>query len=366
MANGPDFNFFSEVIPIPNSPGTYNWSFGDGNFSIAENPFHQYSIGGNFQVCLTYSDSSGCSGIICESVSVNYNPSGLRIVGNIKLNGLPLQNSSLILLQESLSPTGPGFIEIDTIPSLNGDFTFYNLNSNNYLIQAIPDLNPINPGLWLPTYWPTGLFWDDGASIILNQSVNGVQLNVLEEIGLPIGAGKISGTIKDENGVQIPDLVVGLQDSIGNPLTYLRSTQAGSFAFNDLPFGLFWLGIDLPGYPTVKKAIRIESGNLTDSSNFSIINGWLISHNSSLFSVTQIKLFPNPFIDVLNLEMDVESKKYSIKLMESTGREIPVKIQGTSGSTISIRPENDLANGIYFLNIEMNNSIMIKKIMRQD
>ena len=292
ISNGPDHFFTSEVLPLPNFPGTYSWDFGDGNFSSDEDPFYQYASGGNYQVCLTYSDSSGCSGVVCDSVSVNYNPGGLRISGNITLAGLPLQNSSLILLQETLNPTGSGFIEIDTVPSFNGDFNFYNLNSNNYLIHAIPDLDLVNPGPWLPTYWPTGLFWDDGASIVLNQTVNGVQLNVMEESNFPIGPGKISGTIKDENGFGMPDLIVGLQDSVAIPFNYLRSTQGGAFAFNDLPFGLYWLGIDLPGYPTVKKAIRIDSNHLTDSSNFSIINGWLISHSRPVPEELQVKVYP--------------------------------------------------------------------------
>ncbi|MEM0995994.1 MAG: PKD domain-containing protein [Bacteroidota bacterium] len=46
------------------------WNFGDGNTSTAQNPSHTYAAPGNYQVCLTVTDSCGTDNF-CSNVSVN-------------------------------------------------------------------------------------------------------------------------------------------------------------------------------------------------------------------------------------------------------------------------------------------------------
>ena len=49
-------NFSSNV----NSSGFYTWDFGDGNTSTLENPSHNYSTDGYFNVFVRFEDLSGC------------------------------------------------------------------------------------------------------------------------------------------------------------------------------------------------------------------------------------------------------------------------------------------------------------------
>jgi PKD repeat protein len=56
---------------------SYNWKFGDGQFSISTTPKHLYSIGGitkTFNVKLIVVISNGCSDSIIKPVTVNANP----------------------------------------------------------------------------------------------------------------------------------------------------------------------------------------------------------------------------------------------------------------------------------------------------
>jgi len=48
----------------------YNWNFGDGQSSTAQNPAHSYQYNGTYTVCLTYYDSGGCSKTHCDTLNI--------------------------------------------------------------------------------------------------------------------------------------------------------------------------------------------------------------------------------------------------------------------------------------------------------
>lgn len=52
------------------SPSTYLWDFGDGSNGTASNETHTYSADGNYTVCLTVTNSNGCSDSICKTVTI--------------------------------------------------------------------------------------------------------------------------------------------------------------------------------------------------------------------------------------------------------------------------------------------------------
>jgi PKD repeat protein len=57
-------------------PASFTWSFGDGTMDYSENPVHTYLASGTFSVCLTVSDSSAmCTTTYCDTlVIVNNSP----------------------------------------------------------------------------------------------------------------------------------------------------------------------------------------------------------------------------------------------------------------------------------------------------
>ncbi len=65
--NGNTFYFYTA-----NTAGlNYSWTFGDGTNSNAQNPTHTYVQPGNYQVCLTVTDSAlTCSDTYCDSISI--------------------------------------------------------------------------------------------------------------------------------------------------------------------------------------------------------------------------------------------------------------------------------------------------------
>lgn len=49
---------------------TYDWSFGDGNFSTTQSPTHTYTANGTYTVCLTVTSVNGCLDSVCSSVVI--------------------------------------------------------------------------------------------------------------------------------------------------------------------------------------------------------------------------------------------------------------------------------------------------------
>lgn len=52
----------------------WNWNFGDGTTSTAQNPSHTYAQNGVYNVCLTVSGANNCTSTFCDSVWVGNNP----------------------------------------------------------------------------------------------------------------------------------------------------------------------------------------------------------------------------------------------------------------------------------------------------
>ena len=62
---------------------TWNWTFGDGGTSTAQNPTHAYSAGRTYSVGLTETDDDGSTGTISQSVTVPAPVSGTVTINSL-------------------------------------------------------------------------------------------------------------------------------------------------------------------------------------------------------------------------------------------------------------------------------------------
>ncbi len=63
------YDFYDQSFAIGNIISWF-WDFGDGNFSTDQNPIHQFSQTGLFEVCLTIITDDSCSDVSCQTVVV--------------------------------------------------------------------------------------------------------------------------------------------------------------------------------------------------------------------------------------------------------------------------------------------------------
>jgi len=78
------------------SPLSYLWSWGDGTYDYIAFPSHTYSAAGNYKICLTITDSIGCTSTYCDSsylqkstntvISVDVIPSGISVINENELS----------------------------------------------------------------------------------------------------------------------------------------------------------------------------------------------------------------------------------------------------------------------------------------
>lgn len=66
-ANPSSLTWYAYTYITGTAPFTYVWDFGDGNTSTQQYPSHTYAQAGNYLICLTITDATGCTSSICDS-----------------------------------------------------------------------------------------------------------------------------------------------------------------------------------------------------------------------------------------------------------------------------------------------------------
>ena len=66
--------FVNTSSNIDNSTNSFHWDFGDGTMSNEENPKHQFSSEGDYEVSFSFSNLLGCNYSITKTIKINPNP----------------------------------------------------------------------------------------------------------------------------------------------------------------------------------------------------------------------------------------------------------------------------------------------------
>lgn len=149
---GLDAEFSNTVVPCENivnftdltinsfpAVTSWQWNFGDNNFSSVQNPVHNYAASGSYTVQLTVTDTAGCSGTIDTVItlsSLQAQQSLLTFCGNNNVTFTALPDSAGAYFWNFGNPTSPGNTS--------------SLQQSNYLY---PDTGIYNA--YLVVYWGT-------------------------------------------------------------------------------------------------------------------------------------------------------------------------------------------------------------------
>jgi parallel beta-helix repeat protein len=88
----------------------------------------------------------------------------------------------------------------------------------------------------------------------------------------------------------------------------------------------------------------------------------LLTNQDNLISEKDIKLCPNPFSDMLTIDFNGEKDRYNtIKLFDMSGRLVRNISIENNNTDIVIINKNDLTSGIYVLNLQKNNRVLLVK-----
>lgn len=107
------------------------WDFGDGSYSNLSNPYHQYSVVGFYNICLTvYNDTTGCLDTYCQSVKIGFDTAGCFTYAHFLF--MPDIGNAMDFGNESQLYT----------------MSFWNFDDGNYSTLTDPYHNYTDPGFY--------------------------------------------------------------------------------------------------------------------------------------------------------------------------------------------------------------------------
>jgi len=131
----------SNVDSTGNTISSWNWTFGDGSSSTAQNPSHTYTTVGTFYPTLFATNSLGAMGLGTGLPAVSVGPPfcivGLSLSGaNLVLNGSNgVSGGTYYVLMSSNLPMGQWTYVATNVLSANGNFTITVSNTVDHNIQ---------------------------------------------------------------------------------------------------------------------------------------------------------------------------------------------------------------------------------------
>lgn len=336
-----------------NATGNFNyeyWDFGDGNFDFGPTTSHTYASNGTYLVTLIVGDSN----TTCADTSFQY----------------VYPNNANCNVTASFNAVDNG----------NGNFSF----------------NNTSVGTGLTYYWNFG---DGNTSNATNPnhtySANGtyaVQLiafdptdsNCVDFAHQTITVTGVSNPVACQAGFIVypdssnPGNVIVVNNSTGNNLFYYWSFGDGNFSNQQFPSYTYSTSGPFELCLTVFDSISqcqstycdsIFSGGLVIKQTGFTIN--VISPNATgveeeIEIINDFSAYPNPVKNTLTIDVNLNDQAMvDVSIIDLLGNQVALISQGLlkAGSNILQWNSNNVANGVYLLNIKTDKSLKVKKLV---
>jgi hypothetical protein len=257
-------------------------------------------------------------------------------------------------------------------------YQFGNISPGNYLVKAA--LLPTNPLYlnYLPTYYPSTLFWNQATTVQVAAG-SGIQAPIQMIGGTnPGGPGFIGGLISQgankgpgdpEPGVLVMLLDAGNND---NPVAFQYSDSLGAFGFSNIPYSTYKVYAEIPGKTTFPNIVTIDVNHPNSNSIQIVVGTHVISGIEQVNAAIPGKVgmpYPNPSAEECYLPVTLTSgMNLTMELSDLTGRTLMHEIRELPAGYSLLRiPVNEILNGVYFVTIRGENGwITTRKLVKQN
>jgi PKD repeat protein len=356
----------------------WDWSFGDGSSSTAENPSHTYECPGSYYVYLNLDNDGGCTAEIEQIITIEgLSPEFAYSVNNQTVTFDVLNSDGLDSYEWDFDDGTFSNLENPTHTFLScGNYFVYLTVTNDggcsdYSYQEIL-IQGQNPGFSLTSNSPVcqgsdlvlssgdalGMEYDwEGPSFYYSSNPSPVISNATTEL-----SGTYVFELTDVNGCPVVDSVeveiIGeVAVNVTTTTTTLTSSSASSYQWIDCNTGNPVSGAN--GQVFSPTANGIYSVIITDANGCEGQSDCfpITAIGLDEVSTTAISVFPNPTSGLVTINgLGSDSK---LKITDAVGRQLKVAVQS---NTIDLSP---LTNGIYFLSIESAKGNTSFKLVRQ-
>lgn len=356
-------------------PYTYIWDNGHTNSTA------NYLSATEHFVSIT--DANGCELIKGVTITQQETSSLNGVV--VFSNGFIAEGDAYVSLLKANTNPYQEVARVDI--GTNGTFSFENVVAGVYVINVklYDHAFQLYPGV-MQTYYHLTHKWQNALPIEIDcESSDSILVQMVENPASTNGNGVVSGNInyaqngnKSIAGEPVPGAEVTLeQEPDDEPIAQRPTDETGGYEFTNVPSGVFSLRIDIPGIPQFSTHTIILTqdnpnqndldfivdtntttlGITTDSTTFAPV---IINENLS------INIYPNPANDYINIYLKSSEKgNVNIELISVDGKIIMNNISEnilSEEQTIELKLDNILP-GIYFVKVQSNSNIYLKKII---
>jgi len=188
------------------------------------------------------------------------------------------------------------------------------------------------------------------------------------------GNGRIKGIVRERTGsIKSGDdelqgakglngANVYIFDMQNNPVKSISTDEFGNFELNQIPNGKYTVVLDKVGFHPFSYEVDLTTDNndLSKDVEMSPISTTSIS---TIFKI-ETTVFPNPVSEMLNIQFESAAGVANIKLAAYTGATyLNESLQTTDGQNNISYSIKNIPQGIYFLTIDLNGSIMVTPVV---
>ncbi|MEZ5082366.1 MAG: PKD domain-containing protein [Bacteroidales bacterium] len=318
-------------------PAFWQWSFGDGNTSSAQNPLHQYENSGQFEICLDvsrlFANGNFYSDSFCSALET---PNYFDVGGQVFIDDIPMNNFNG---DTTVIDTGMAYlyrkyndiiIPVDTNVFYEyGYYWFTDVREGVYLVKTGLCSGSENYLQVVPAYHENSFYWNEADPLLLNSDQFDVSVNLPALKSIGPGPGSISGSIvisgsKISLDVELSDILIILFNEYMEPVSFRFTNELGQFNFDNLPLGEYIIYAESTGLFTVPSQVNLDGSNVSISGVIIELFQQAVSVNEQKFINFEMGYFyPNPVVDNIHLNLN-SNEKVIIKatVYEITGRKI--------------------------------------------
>ena len=317
----------------------------------------------NLQIDKMSPTGKSISGIVTDSVSLAAVKKGVIIVrtGTHTPNKISTGLNNKIL-QNGIYTT---FIKPD------GSYNIQNIIvSGDYFVQAFSDY-------YMPSYYN-----DENKQVIIWQQANSVyvsgplsNVNVVMARDSSVGGGRINGTVTvNSEAANISDVII-LVKSTDNDLWYNYGflKDSSQFRITNLPYGKYKLHAQKIGFDDGTSAVLQISpvDTVINGVIIPIIVSSIIDENLLPNEIQLYQNYPNPFNPSTKIRFTIPSigtslmKFVQLKIYDILGNEVATLVnERKEPGYYEIEFEGtNLSSGVYLLSLNLNNTIITRKMM---
>ncbi|MCL4856353.1 MAG: T9SS type A sorting domain-containing protein, partial [Flavobacteriales bacterium] len=307
------------------------------------------------------------------------------VKGNVYKNSMPAENTEVALYKYDVTP-GRFLLYSTTLTDANGFYMFDYLPEANYIIKAVTDIAG-----YVPTFYNSlggELQWENAEIISTDCFVNPMlfDINLIEQLP-QAGTGTISGHVyelegyapqaKKAPGDPLSDIDITVDQSPGGAVSSATTDVNGFYEFTVLnKNATFIVRANIPGL--VNDSIYTISIDLSVT-EYTTLDFWVDSvgvyiladsstgiNNSNLI-VEKFEIAPNPASNNINLLLNTTTNSSTtISILNTLGEKVyQIQTNLNAGSNNVLLNINNLANGVYYIQLNDGVHQQTKKLIKQ-